>query len=372
MKRKAVPDARGASIQAADRSAVREDEIMKIRKLELEEHGSTRPLYEEIFDEDSPSFVDYYYTEKTKDNQIYVLEADGDIRSMLHLNPYRLMVNGSEKLVHYIVAVATQEAYRHRGYMKAIIKKALKDMYDNGESFTFLMPASEAIYLPHDFRTVYEQKRRFYVPESEQCEEVVEEEAAHIRDSEVSRASEADCPELAEFANENLREHYQVYALRDVPYYERLIKEYESDGGKLLVRRINGCIADCMTYVPDYKEGEEKHKIMVRIVDVRRMLMSLSLESLTAVCFRIVDPVIEENNQCVVLTGTEFSGVMLMEGKPGNSEGTMTVAALASLIFGAESVDKVCEEDGVVMSERMKKEMMKIIPLSKIYLNEVV
>lgn len=345
---------------------------MKIRRLDLGEHSSTRLLYEEIFEEDSKSFVDYYYTEKTKDNQMYVLEEDGAIRSMLHLNPYCLMVNGTEKQAHYIVAVATQEAYRKRGYMKALIKKALKDMYHNGESFTFLMPAAEAIYLPHDFRTVYQQKRRFYDPKSGQCTGDSSEMSLRIPDGEIHPATETDCPELAAFANEYLRKHYQVYALRDSAYYERLIKEYASDGGTLYVRRTKGQITDCLPYVPDDKEGEESPKIMVRIVDVRRMLMSLSLESLTAVCFQITDPIIQENNRCVVLTGTEFSGAMLMEGKPGNSEGTLTIAALASLIFGAKSVDKVCEEDGVIMSERMKKEMMKIIPLSDIYLNETV
>ena len=34
---------------------------MRIRRLETEEHGKTRALYEEIFTEDSKAFVDYYY-----------------------------------------------------------------------------------------------------------------------------------------------------------------------------------------------------------------------------------------------------------------------------------------------------------------------
>ena len=112
--------------------------------------------------------------------------------------------------------------------------------------------------------------------------------------------------------------------------------------------------------------------IMIRILDVRRLLMSLRLKSLMAVCFHVTDPVIEENNRCVVMTGTEFSGVMLMDSKPENSEGTITIAALASLLFGAKTVDEICEEDGVSMSERMKGEMKKIVPLSRIYLNEIV
>ena len=50
---------------------------MRIRKLKDGEKGGARRLYEEIFSEDSPSFVDYYYTEKMKDNTIYVVEEGG-------------------------------------------------------------------------------------------------------------------------------------------------------------------------------------------------------------------------------------------------------------------------------------------------------
>ena len=134
---------------------------MEIRKLETEEKQNTKKLYEEVFSEDSKSFVDYYYEEKLKDNQIYAVEEDGEIQAMLHLNPYELAVNGSKKDVNYIVAVATRESYRKRGYMAGLLKQALNDMYADGETFSFLMPASESIYLPFDFRTVCEQNRSY-------------------------------------------------------------------------------------------------------------------------------------------------------------------------------------------------------------------
>lgn len=339
---------------------------MEIRKLEVLEHKDTRGLYEEVFSQDSTSFVDYYYTEKTKDNQIYVAEEDGKIRAMLHLNPYRLIVNGSEKDANYIVAVATQKEYRKRGYMAELMRCALKDMYQAGETFTFLMPAAEAIYLPHDFRTVYRQEIRAYVPGECLTEGI-----------KAVKAAASDCQALAEWANMQLSQRYQVYVRRDARYYERLIRECASDGGGLMVYRKNGEFIDCRPYYGPDDEGEESSegdapKIMVRVVDVRRMLMSVRLKSLMAACFHITDPIIEENNRCVVITGTEFSGVMLMEGKPENSEGTVTVAALASLLFGAKSVEEVCYEDDVTMSERMKGEFKKIIPMDRIYLNEVV
>ena len=137
---------------------------MDIYKLDNSERQTTRELYEEIFSEDSKAFVDYYYTEKTKDNQIYAVKEDGKLCAMLHLNPYTLLVNGNEKQAHYIVAVATKEEYRKRGFMSALIKRALQDMYRAGENFTYLMPAAEKIYQPHDFRTVYEQDIRYYQP----------------------------------------------------------------------------------------------------------------------------------------------------------------------------------------------------------------
>lgn len=333
---------------------------MEIIKLKQSENCNTRTLYEEVFQEDSKEFVDYYYTEKTKDNEIYVVWEDHAVRAMLHLNPYTLLVNGEEKETNYIVAVATQEEYRRRGYMAELLKKALNDMYQAGHTFTFLMPAAEAIYLPHDFRTVYEQEKKYYRQEADLKEDI-----------QISPAKPADCRELAEWTQGYLERNYQVFAKRDERYYERLIKEYASDGGKLMLYRRDGDLTDCRIYVPEGEE-QEKPKIMVRIIDVRRMVMSVKVKRLTGVCFHITDPVIKENNRCAVLFGTESSGIMYMDGKPESSEGTITIAALTSFLFGAKTVEEVCEEEGVEMSDRMIYELNKIIPLSKIYLNEVV
>ena len=111
---------------------------------------------------------------------------------------------------------------------------------------------------------------------------------------------------------------------------------------------------------------------MIRIVDVRRMLMSLKLKSLMAVSFQVTDPLIPENNRYVTMTGTEFSGLMLMDGKPETSEGILPVSALGELVFGAKTVEEISKEEGVSMSGRMASELEKIIPLSGIYLNETV
>ncbi len=333
---------------------------MKIRKLERAENQKTKALYQEVFYEDSQSFADYYYEEKAKDNQIYVAEDGENVCAMLHLNPYTLMVNGSEKESNYIVAVATKEEYRRQGLMRKLLTKAMRDMYEENHTFTFLMPASERIYLPYDFRTVYEQNHRYY-----------NEEDSYTEDVRPLKMEESE--ELTAAANRCLAANYQVYAKRSKEYYERLMKEYGSDGAALMLHRKDGRITELSVKLSNHNTFDShKPKIMVRIIDVRRMLMSLSLKCLMAVSFHVTDPLIEENNRCIVMTGTEFSGVMLMDSKTENSEGTITIAALTSLLFGAKTVEEVCAEDGVEMSERMKGEMKKIIPLKNIYLNEIV
>lgn len=132
---------------------------MKFRKLKRWEHDRTKALYETVFSEDKGAFADYYYTWKTRDNTIYAAEDENGIHAMVHLNPFEVSVYGKVQMLHYIVAVATEKQYRHRGLMRNLLNLAMREMAENGEPFTFLMPASEAIYLPFGFRFVSWQRQ---------------------------------------------------------------------------------------------------------------------------------------------------------------------------------------------------------------------
>ena len=70
-----------------------------------------------------------------------------------------------------------------------------------------------------------------------------------------------------------------------------------------------------------------------------------------AVSFQITDPLIPENNRYVTMTGTEFSGLMLMDGKPETSEGILPVSALGELVFGAKTVEEISKEEGLSNQE---------------------
>ena len=259
--------------------------MLRQKKLEKDENNRTRPLYEEIFAEDSENFVDYYYQYKASENEIYVMEeyddgregSDGsEVVSMLHLNPYRLSFCGSEKECHYIVAVATKERCRHQGMMKRLILASLGDMYERREPFTFLMPAAEAIYYPFGFRymsirrtadlkkssllnrceddgagcmAAAEEKGRLRcaVVEGEKdrlrCA-VVEGEKDRLRcaaaEGEKDRlrcvaAGPEDLDALSVFSSQYMEDTYEIYAVRSRHYFERLLKEQECEGGRIVL-----------------------------------------------------------------------------------------------------------------------------------------
>ena len=209
---------------------------MKVRKLRQEEHFKTRRLWEKIFTEDTLEFLDYYYSVKVNDNEIYVMEDDGEIVSMLHLNPYQMRVRDKIFKTHYIVAVATDERYRHQGLMRQLLNHAMQVMADRGEPFTFLMPANEAIYKPFGFEFIYEQKREKV--SGKKCED---------NTLKIMEASPKHCQEIADFANEILCE-YDVVTWRDATYYQTLLSEVSSEDGGILIAEKDSRIVGVFPY----------------------------------------------------------------------------------------------------------------------------
>lgn len=256
--------------------------------LSQEKKKCSRQLYEEVFAEDSARFVEFYYTYKTRENQILALEQDGMLVSMLHLNPYRMVVNGYETPANYIVAVATKKEYRHRGYMRLLLEKALKDMGDQGMPFTFLMPASEKIYAPFDFVWICSYTN---LP---------------------SRVERMD----AEEQNRYLASRYQVFCKRGRTYMENLAAERKAEEGET---------------VP-----EKMPPFMARITDVCQMLQMANTRQTQSLYLRIHDPIISRNDGWFLWNvSPEYSRVEKVLCQPQKTDLDLTIGELTSLIFGS-------------------------------------
>lgn len=200
---------------------------MHLRYLRQEEKGKSRGLYETCFPEDTAKFVDYYYEEKCRDNEIIVLEEQDHICSMIHANPFSVSYCGQRADVHYLVAVATDPMYRRQGCMRRLLQELLRKERKKGEPFSFLMPADPAYYEPFGYR--YWENQRVWETEDAQTEKL----CGYIMNQK-NCAGDADNEELAQISNQILDEKFDLYIPRNASYYERMKKEQQSEDGAVV------------------------------------------------------------------------------------------------------------------------------------------
>ncbi len=255
-----------------------------IRYLTQEEKGKTKAMYQENFPEDSQAFVDYYYTYKTRDNQILVMEEAG-IQVMIHLNPYEFQVCGEPVMVNYVVAVATAASVRRQGKMARVLKRALLDMAKERRPFTFLIPANPRVYQSAGFVFVsteqYPEYEGQWIPARQrqdlQAAEVTETSGKNLglhgeaesgvrwsreADIRLRRATESDIPAMVAFANEFLSREYDIYPGRTAEYYRRMLAEMACQNGGLVLLRYKTGLAGIFCYGRE-EENIELQEILV-------------------------------------------------------------------------------------------------------------
>lgn len=327
------------------------------------ENQRARKLYEEIFDEDSPAFVDYYFRVKAAENEIFVVENEKqEILATLHLNPYEMMFCGEKVKTNYIVAVATRADCRHQGMMRSLLQASLQEMYRRKETFTWLMPAAEAIYRPFGFRFIYEKNKMTVTADVLRRAETDEKWQIHS-DQEVSgdifceEAKKEDLAELACFAEKQLSKLAEVYTVHDIAYFEQRMQEVGCEGGSLILIRkekeICGyflalkkdreaweiVVEDAVqkkafpavlhwfeaseekctfTAFPQiweqYAQSENVPAIMGRIVHLERFVCCLKIKKEQEWKIRLTDSLIPENNgYFIIKTGIEGGSLIRVE-----------------------------------------------------------
>jgi predicted acetyltransferase len=372
---------------------------LQIQALSYHEREKTRSLWEETFDEDSREFVDFYYNNKLEANRIWVAQDDEAIRSMVQLNPYYVHLGPSVVLAHYIVGVATKEEYRRQGLMKRILTTALREMYENKEPFTYLMPAKEEYYTPFDFVTVYYQKSAT----------MARLEGTTTLTTKVAQSD--DFKELAFFTEELLAGKYRVFTSRDIGYYELLQRQFMAENGeiicvydgKLLVgyffygeydtieimepvcldqykdefaqviahkfqhseKEIKATAFDFLNE-NDFKNIVTKPATMVRIVSLENFVRYLKATEPIELVIEVMDEYIEENN------GSFLFEIGLYEGaiKKVSSEAdiTLSISELNALCF-YEDIPKSIE---IKAETEVIEKLKKIIRFTPIFMNEFV
>lgn len=281
-----------------------------IRYLQDYEKELSKALYREAFPEDQEAFVKFYYDYVTKNNKILVMEQAGEICSMLHLNPYRLSVNGYETDAYYYVAVATRSDCRHQGMMKRLLYKSLNDIHREGHPFAYLMPVDRLIYEPFDFRIVYRQEKK-------------------------------ELPLDPIEANGKMAELFDVYTLRDEWYVKKMLEE----------DRV--CEGDAPFEIVPY--------IMARITHVENMLKLLRSERPVKLLLDVEDQIISEN-----------AGRFVWEISPDEST-CRKLSENETIDTGYRNIcAKISELTQFVFGKRQIRGLQDIRVLKKICINEAV
>ena len=281
---------------------------MEIRYLDRQEHERSRALYEEVFVEDEKAFVDAYYQIKAADNEILVAEEDGQIVSMLHRNPYTFRLRGESVPADYLVAVATKVTFRHRGFMRALLTKALMDMEEQKRPFTFLMPADEAIYAPFDFRLM----------------------------------GNDDEEGLADLSQEELAEDYELFTEKDEAYEKRHISWPEWESTPMMIR---------LLYLPAF-------------------VRSIGAEQSQSLIVEIEDPILSENNG-IFLWEFSQSGSALVPVK-ARPELRISIGNLGSFLCGMLGPEELPGLKEAEHPESVQEKLGRIRVLDGIYINETV
>lgn len=217
----------------------------------------TRPLWEEVFSEDSKAFTDYYYTRKAPGNTTFICRhlPTGQIVSMVHLTPYEMTLHGISLPTFYIVGVATRENFRHKGIMSTLLDRAFDYAAGLHCPFIFLMPADPAIYEPFGFSYIY-SRPQYAVPENLSPKEVYINSfsASEIRVQALEKETSLHTLNaLADFASHTLSAQYDYYLTRTPSYYRTLLLELYAQNGCIYTFTLHNRLEGYFLYAEEEK-----------------------------------------------------------------------------------------------------------------------
>ncbi|MBD5541579.1 MAG: GNAT family N-acetyltransferase [Lachnospiraceae bacterium] len=217
----------------------------------------TRPLWEEVFSEDSKAFTDYYFAIKAVGNTAFICRhlPTGEIVSMVHLTPCEMTIRGKSVQTYYIVGVATRESHRHKGLMSTLLNKSFDYAAGLHCPFVFLMPANPAIYEPFGFSYIY-SRPQYVIPESLSQKEVY---ISNFPAGEIciqpleKETSSQILNALADFASKTLSAQYDYYLTRTPSYYRTLLLELYAQNGCIYTFTLHGQLEGYFLYAKEEK-----------------------------------------------------------------------------------------------------------------------
>ena len=359
--------------------------------LDAEDKDETKHLWHMCFPEDSESFIEYYYKEKTKDNEILVKKDNGLLISMVQYNPYAVKLRGRLWKLDYLVGVATEESRRREGHFRDVFVKMLHDEEAAGKPITYLVPVNPAVYAPMGFTFI-----------GNVASYELTEEAKKTLTRTVCQDTPEDCGRAAVYMEQWLGARYEMYTRRDAAYVSRLIKELASENGTLEFLEQDGRLVGLdaywgwevrehrLLYAEDaytVKTGEKPWN-MARLTNIGALLAAFGLKQaeqqgeekrMLTLGIRMNDPILEMNNGEFVWTiGENGSSLKVRKPEPDTCGCTENVSIwletkpeeLVSWLFGCRKAEEIW--GGQLENKGLAEILAQVDTVNGVYLDEIV
>lgn len=359
--------------------------------LDAEDKDETKHLWHMCFPEDSESFIEYYYKEKTKDNEILVKKDNGLLISMVQYNPYAVKLRGRLWKLDYLVGVATEESRRREGHFRDVFVKMLHDEEAAGKPITYLVPVNPAVYAPMGFTFI-----------GNVASYELTEEAKQTLTRTVCQDTPEDCGRAAVYMEQWLGARYEMYTRRDAAYVSRLIKELASENGTLEFLEQDGRLVGLdaywgwevrehrLLYAEDaytVKTGEKPWN-MARLTNIGALLAAFGLKQaeqqgeekrMLTLGIRMNDPILEMNNGEFVWTiGENGSSLKVRKTEPDTCGCTENVSIwletkpeeLVSWLFGCRKAEEIW--GGQLENKGLAEILAQVDTVNGVYLDEIV
>lgn len=359
--------------------------------LDAEDKDETKHLWHMCFPEDSESFIEYYYKEKTKDNEILVKKDNGLLISMVQYNPYAVKLRGRLWKLDYLVGVATEESRRREGHFRDVFVKMLHDEEAAGKPITYLVPVNPAVYAPMGFTFI-----------GNVASYELTEEAKKTLTRTVCQDTPEDCGRAAVYMEQWLGARYEMYTRRDAAYVSRLIKELASENGTLEFLEQDGRLVGLdaywgwevrehrLLYAEDaytVKTGEKPWN-MARLTNIGALLAAFGLKQaeqqgeekrMLTLGIRMNDPILEMNTGEFVWTiGESGSSLKVRKPEPDTCGCTENVSIwletkpeeLVSWLFGCRKAEEIW--GGQLENKGLAEILAQVDTVNGVYLDEIV
>jgi predicted acetyltransferase len=121
--------------------------MLETRKYRAEDLGPLARMASLAFGGSVADWEKYYAdSPRVELDQVYVLEENGEPRATAAVLPLEVFVDGRPAPMGGVAAVATDPAYRRRGYAGELMRATLQGMREWGMHFSMLWPFAHAFY----------------------------------------------------------------------------------------------------------------------------------------------------------------------------------------------------------------------------------